>query len=68
LSSKRYYIEGYTDTFIVDEKRCGSWTQNVNLTRGFEEADLKAKEGFLNRNTTFSGAGEFTKGNQGSES
>lgn len=68
LSSKRYYIEGYTDTFSVDEKRCGSWTQNVNLTRGFEEADLKAKKGFLNRNTTFSGAGEFTKGNQGSKS
>lgn len=67
LSTKRYYIEGYTDTFIVNEDRVGSWEQNVNLTRGFEEADLKAKKGFLGRTTKFTGAGEFTKSNQGSE-
>lgn len=67
LSTKRYYIEGYSDTFIIDENRVGSWVQNVNLTRGFEEQDLRAKKGFLSRNTKFSGAGEFTKSNQGSD-
>ncbi len=62
LSTKRYYIEGYTDTFTIDENRAGSWIQEVNLTRGFEEADLLNKEGFLYRNTPFSGAGEYTRG------
>jgi len=62
LSSKRYYIEGYTDTFIVGEKREREWTQEVNLTRGFEEADLAAKKGFLSRNTTFTQSGSFIKG------
>lgn len=65
ISTKRYYVEGYSDTFTVDEKRACSWTQEVHLTRGFEEADLKAKKGFLNRNTSFSNAGEFTPGNSG---
>jgi hypothetical protein len=67
LSAKRYYIEGYTDTFTVDSNRVGNWTQSVSVTRGFEEADLKAKKGFSNRNVSFSAAGEFTKGNQGSD-
>lgn len=65
LSSKRYYIEGYTDTFTVDDNRACSWVQEINLTRGFEEADLAAKKGFANRNTEFSAHGEFTKANQG---
>lgn len=67
LSTKRYYIEGYTDTFTVDENRVCSWTQNVSLTRGFEEGDLAAKKGFATRGTKFKAAGEFTKGNQGSD-
>lgn len=57
---KRYYIEGYTDTFTVDEKGTGTWTQSVMLTRGFEEADLKAKSGFQRRTTPFNHQGEFT--------
>jgi hypothetical protein len=67
LSTKRYYIEGYTDTFTVDDNRACEWTQSINLTRGFEEADLAAKKGFATRNTPFSGAGEFTKANTGSK-
>jgi hypothetical protein len=62
LSTKRYYIEGYTDTFTVGEKREKSWIQEINVTRGFEEADLAAKKGFANRNTPFTGSGDFTKG------
>jgi hypothetical protein len=62
LSTKRYYIEGYTDTFTVGEKRDRSWVQEVNLTRGFEEADLKSRTGFSIRNTEFTGVGEYTKG------
>lgn len=67
LSTKRYYIEGYSDTFTVDEKRGCTWIQDVNLTRGFEEADLKNKSGFSRRNTMFKGSGEFTKANQGTK-
>lgn len=62
LCTKRYYIEGYTDTFTVNSKRETEWTQEVDLTRGFEEADLSAKKGFLSRNTPFSASGDFTKG------
>lgn len=61
LSTKRYYIEGYTDTIIVGEKREMDWIQEVNLTRGFEEADLVSKKGFSERNTPFTASGEFTK-------
>lgn len=61
LSTKRFYIEGYTDTITIDEKLAATWTQEVTLTRGFEEADLAAKKGFSERNTPFTGAGEFTK-------
>lgn len=64
LSTKRYYIEGYTDTVMIDDKRVCTWDQNVELTRGFEEADLKSKKGFGGRNTAFSGSGEFTKGSK----
>ena len=62
LSTRRYYIEGYTDTFTVGENREMEWSQTVNLTRGFEEADLAAKKGFANRNVAFSGTGDYTKG------
>lgn len=62
LCTKRYYIEGYTDTFMVGENRQKTWYSTVNLTRGFEEEDLSAKKGFLNRNTPFTGTGEYTKG------
>ncbi len=67
LSTKRYYIEGYTDSFTVEENRSCSWVQEVSVTRGFEESDLRAKKGFSSRNVEFSGAGEFTKGNTGTK-
>lgn len=59
-SGKRYYIEGYTDTFGVDDKGAHTWTQSVQLTRGFEEQDLKTKNDFGVRNNEFVHAGEFT--------
>lgn len=68
LSTKRYYIEGYTDTISVDEKRTTTWVQEIQVTRGMEEQDLVAKKGFANRNVPFSGSGDFVKGNSGTES
>jgi hypothetical protein len=62
LSTKRYYIEGYQDTFQIEENRAASWTQSISLTRGFEEADLLSKSNFQERNVPFTGPGEFTKG------
>lgn len=62
MCTKRYYIEGYTDSFTVGDNREREWTQSVNLTRGFEEQDLAAKKGFATRNTPFSGSGDYTKG------
>lgn len=60
---KRYYIEGYTDMFAVGDKGEASWTQNVFLTRGFEEKDLTSGTGFVSRSTQFNHEGEFTPAN-----
>lgn len=57
---KRYYIEGYTDTYSVDDKGAGIWTQSVVLTHGFEEVDLKSGRDFGKRNSPFNHEGEFT--------
>jgi hypothetical protein len=57
---KRYYIEGYTDTFTVTERGAGLWLQSVMLTRGFEEKDLRTGSGFGTRNTPFTHQGEYT--------
>lgn len=59
-NTKRYYIEGYTDTFTVGSRGEKSWIQQVMLTRGFEERDLKTGKGFLNRNSKFTAPGEYT--------
>lgn len=60
VNGKRYYIEGYTDTFTVDEKGTGAWTQVVMLTRGFEERDLQFNNQFGRRNNEFNNEGEYT--------
>jgi hypothetical protein len=63
MTGKRYYIEGYTDSFHVTEKGVGVWTQTVDLTFGFEQSDLVAKSGFSKRNISFVTAGEYTPRN-----
>lgn len=60
VTGKRYYIEGYTDTFTVGEKGEKVWTQQVQLTRGFEESDLKQGGGFGKRDNPFNHQGEYT--------
>lgn len=67
MSAKRYYIEGYTDTFSVAENGSASWTQEVALTRGFEKADLAAKKGFSRRNVAFPNGSEYTPSGSGDE-
>lgn len=60
VNGKRYYIEGYTDTWTKEENGSEIWTQEVMLTRGFEEIDLRRKSGFGSRNEEFKQEGEFT--------
>lgn len=59
---KRYYIEGYNDTFAVEENGATYWSQQVMLTRGLEEDDLQkiSEKGFTNRDTAFTQEGEYT--------
>ncbi len=57
---KRYYIEGYSDRWEVDEKGTMWWTQQVILTRGLEESDLLEGTRKDDRNTEFAHEGEFT--------
>lgn len=67
LNGKRYYIEGYTDTFQVDpEKGFSKWTQDVILTRGFEEQDLQSGGPFTDRDVVFNQQGEYTSSNDSS--
>jgi hypothetical protein len=67
LNGRRYYIEGYTDSFHVNEKGVGIWTQTLDLTYGFEQTDLQAKSGFANRTIEFVAPGEYTKRNGGTK-
>lgn len=60
IGGKRYYIEGYTDSFLVDEKGATSWTQTVMVTRGFEESDLLKGGGFGDRSVSYEEQGEHT--------
>lgn len=60
IFGKRYYIEGYSDSFVVDEKGTSTWVQSISVTRGFEESDLKSKVNFGERDTKFNHEGEYT--------
>ena len=62
LSAKRYYIEGYSDTFQVSDSRQMSWTQEVTLTRGFDESALAGQTPFSQHSTKLGDIGEFTPG------
>jgi hypothetical protein len=62
IFNKRYYLEGYTDSFNVNEKGAGIWTQELMLTRGFDKTALQNKSGFSKRPTAFEKPGEFTPG------
>lgn len=63
-NSRRYYIEGYADNFMVSDTGANSWTQSVNVTHGYEIEDLKDFEGGVNnfntRNVPFRYEGEYT--------
>lgn len=61
-NTRRYYIEGYTDKFQVDEKGGRNWMQEVALTRGLEKSALVTKAGFNKRAVEFTDPGEFTPG------
>ena len=60
VSGKRYYIEGYTDSYSMDERGAMVWTQSIMLTHGFEERDLKTGTNFGDRSVQFNHEGEFT--------
>lgn len=52
---KIFYIEGYTDTFVVETDRAGIWTQKLTLTRGIYPGKLGK------RGEEYSDTGEFTE-------
>ncbi len=59
-ADKYFYIEGYSDTYTVDEKGSGTWTQNIMITRGIEKADLDAGTKPGKRRSVYKNAGNFT--------
>lgn len=67
MNTKRYYIEGYVDTFQIDDNRSATWTQNISLTRGLEEDALRKGTGFGVRNEEFTAPGEYTPANSGDD-
>jgi hypothetical protein len=52
---KIFYIEGYTDTYIVDENSTGFWTQSLTLTRGMYPGKIGK------RGEDYTDNGEFTE-------
>lgn len=42
LRNKAFYIEAYTDTFLVDDNGTASWDQEITLTRGIDQNALKS--------------------------
>ena len=56
-----FYIEGYTDTFVVGENGTGDWMQSVQLTRGIDLVDLRGGGGKPGvRDVFFDQEGEYT--------
>ena len=61
VARKLFYIEGYADTFIVDDQGTGTWSQSIELTRGADLQDYANRFGLRTRNTNFEQSGEFTR-------
>ena len=61
VARKLFYIEGYADTFIVDDQGTGTWSQSIELTRGADLQDYANRFGLRARNTDFEQSGEFTR-------
>ena len=61
VTGKRFYIEGYVDTFSIGDNGESEWNTSVFLTRGFEETDLLKQSGFTGRNIPFNRPGDFTR-------
>ncbi len=65
-TGKMFYIEGYTDEFLIEENGVGSWTQQLKVTRGAEVQAIKRISNFFEdsglskRLNEFRSAGEFT--------
>lgn len=51
-SNKIFYIESYTDEFVIEDKGAGFWTQTLSVTRGVEKADLESLTGFAKRSAS----------------
>jgi len=61
-SEKLFYIEGYRDSFFVQENGVGEWTQSLTLTRGIEKQDLIRGLGSVaRRDNDHTDIGEFTE-------
>lgn len=60
-AKKIFYIEGYEDSFTVEESGSTMWKQTVFATRGIEEAVLKKATALNTRQTPFTNFGVFTR-------
>lgn len=60
-SDKLFYIEGFEETFQVDDKGVGTWDQSLFLTRGIERSVLENSRLVASRQTPFADAGDFTE-------
>ena len=59
-SNKIFYIEGYEESFQVDDKGATLWTQTLFLTRGIEKSVLENSRLVQNRQNPYDNAGDFT--------
>lgn len=59
-ADKYFYLEGYSETFVVEENGNTDWTQSLVLTRGIEKKNLDDGVKSDSRSTTYRDKGDFT--------
>lgn len=60
-SDKYFYIEGYSDSFIVNDNGSAEWVQGLILTRGIEKDNLNKGVKSDKRAKPYRNAGDFTR-------
>lgn len=61
VNEKIYYVESYSDNYVIEPNGSSIWYQTVTLTHGVEKKDLDSLTGFSYRNVEFKQGGEFTE-------
>jgi hypothetical protein len=71
--NKLFYIEQYTDEYMIEDRGSGIWLQSIQLTRGADEQTYKkeasdttlTKTNFIERQEPYEQEGDYTPDKEG---